>query len=595
MMWAVVCSVMVLPLVVTDGYQCYLEDVSASCPVCWITNSNGVRTMGQCPASIQTSWNPPTELIAGDAYEVDFSIWVNQTSLDVVRKSSSGSEPYDVSHANIHSCVAHRGACTPFVANSPGLATHTKAASGNFDAQGFAFFTARVELTPETYTIIAHYRFYTPDISRVNYTMACDGMCYRQYDVAMGASADVKKKENNARPSNAALIAAGALGVVLLVLTGSFLWASHFRRLSVETMLVVIFNQPVCIVCNMVLSFSSVTSFTYGFVHTILEDEALVQMIPFAYLFVVISWLTVFYCSFRSGQVLIGLMKKSQNRFRFGHKRAKSFYIKSMKTEAKSNDVTPRTPKVGDIKKFSMELVNTSEGIELILDYYKANNHYRVMFSNLVSLALVGIPLSCINGYVLLVSSSRTHANEVTVLSFVLSSILIGIKISSISGIGASKQHLDKMKKYLEAFRKSRATHDTTPKPSSKISKLEKLGVIQQVALDAKDPSHVREISSSNRRDRRCASGEEAKMDKTARKREYLVAFHKRASTLVLSQQHRFQEDNEGSRSARSLRAQQVRSLRMGPKSQNSDCSISRDELELASSLGVVEESSIIT
>jgi hypothetical protein len=92
---------------------------------------------------------------------------------------------HDVPHANIHSCIASRGACTPFVANTPGLATHTAAQTANFSQTGLVTFDSKVKLPKEQYTIIAHIRFLTEPMTA--------GVPSTKWDVAIGTSRDVVK------------------------------------------------------------------------------------------------------------------------------------------------------------------------------------------------------------------------------------------------------------------------------------------------------------------------------------------------------------------------------------------------------------------
>ena len=80
---------------------------------------------------------------------------------EVKDKDGTSLGEFTVPHANIHSCPTSAGACTPFVANSPGLSTHTAAEKLVLDAHGDTMeFKSDVELTPGEYTIIAHYRFF---------------------------------------------------------------------------------------------------------------------------------------------------------------------------------------------------------------------------------------------------------------------------------------------------------------------------------------------------------------------------------------------------------------------------------------------------
>jgi hypothetical protein len=59
------------------------------------------------------------------------------------------------------------GICTPFVANTPGLSTHSSELQGNFtkgtgadDGKFFESFTSVFSLPADTYTIIGHGRVY---------------------------------------------------------------------------------------------------------------------------------------------------------------------------------------------------------------------------------------------------------------------------------------------------------------------------------------------------------------------------------------------------------------------------------------------------
>jgi len=85
----------------------------------------------------------------------------------------------------VHSCIASHGACTPFVSDTPGLATHTSAHKGNF-SDGSVTFASTVKLPEDQYTIIAHVRFFTK--------AEIEGLPSTQWDVAIGALRDVVVK-----------------------------------------------------------------------------------------------------------------------------------------------------------------------------------------------------------------------------------------------------------------------------------------------------------------------------------------------------------------------------------------------------------------
>merc|ERR1711865_527334 len=75
-------------------------------------------------------------------------------------------EGHMLPHVNIHSCVSSIGACTPFVANTPGLATHTAAIKRNLTethTPGRWSMDETIDITLEkgSYMVIAHVRFFT--------------------------------------------------------------------------------------------------------------------------------------------------------------------------------------------------------------------------------------------------------------------------------------------------------------------------------------------------------------------------------------------------------------------------------------------------
>jgi hypothetical protein len=98
---------------------CYLEDAGADCAVCWKTtyahanDTVGVTAASQCPDGIVAEWDLPLpeNMVERLVYPVVFSIQVDNALLPVRRKG----DDVHVPHANVHSCIASRGACTPFV------------------------------------------------------------------------------------------------------------------------------------------------------------------------------------------------------------------------------------------------------------------------------------------------------------------------------------------------------------------------------------------------------------------------------------------------------------------------------------------------
>eukprot|EP00966_Prymnesium_polylepis_P063107 1464896-Prymnesium_polylepis.1 len=89
-----------------------------------ITNvTTGVRTRDDCRgAGVQYIGLLPVALTAGVEYLFDYRATVPMELAPAPR----------LPHANIHSCLRHVGFCTPFVANTPELSTHSQAQSGTF-------------------------------------------------------------------------------------------------------------------------------------------------------------------------------------------------------------------------------------------------------------------------------------------------------------------------------------------------------------------------------------------------------------------------------------------------------------------------------
>ena len=156
--------------------------------LCWVTNeTSGVRVRESCGgASVTFQGVEQTSFWEGKVYEKKYSATVPATL------SPSASIP----HANIHSCVRTVGFCTPFVSNTPGLATHSTALTGVISNDEVSF-TSDVSLDAGQYTMIAHVRWY--DTSG------------RRHDMARAAFADVKREPT-------AVIVSVSLGVALLVL-----------------------------------------------------------------------------------------------------------------------------------------------------------------------------------------------------------------------------------------------------------------------------------------------------------------------------------------------------------------------------------------
>lgn len=186
-----------VPLLFASAHgQCYLEDAAAECAVCWTTNSAGVTKGGVCPTgAVEVIWTqaPPAKMTAGLGYHTEYDFKVDRTVFPVVLKQARGQDMM-VPHSNIHSCVRSRGACTPFVGNTPGLSTHTAALIGNLSTVDGQYlldrFSTEMQLTTGSYTVIAHTRFFIPDPGQ-DAPQSCYPNCLTKVDTAVGILREV--------------------------------------------------------------------------------------------------------------------------------------------------------------------------------------------------------------------------------------------------------------------------------------------------------------------------------------------------------------------------------------------------------------------
>ena len=179
------------PEIVLDRWkQCYLEDASSTCAVCWITSGkDGSVQLGGCPPEIGIEWDrvPPERMYDGESYEVAYTVRVGRE----VRRGIIKRDNFHLPHVNVHSCFPASGACTPFVQNNPGLATHTDELEADFRADGTARFKSAINLPENRYTLIAHARFFVPDPSCPSGATSRD--CLNKIDMAIGEQRTITK------------------------------------------------------------------------------------------------------------------------------------------------------------------------------------------------------------------------------------------------------------------------------------------------------------------------------------------------------------------------------------------------------------------
>ncbi|GMH94642.1 hypothetical protein TrVE_jg1985 [Triparma verrucosa] len=160
--------------VADDDYMTDSYLMGGNKPICWRTKyvdgtQDGDKREMSCPTgtTITLDTEKPETLADGEAITMEYTLTVNPSSLTPTLGNTelvlNGGN--HIPHANIHSCVSgtDEGPCTPFISNTPGLATHSSALKSNFTASGTVYtesFASEVSLTADSYTMIAHGRWY---------------------------------------------------------------------------------------------------------------------------------------------------------------------------------------------------------------------------------------------------------------------------------------------------------------------------------------------------------------------------------------------------------------------------------------------------
>ena len=129
--------------------------------MCWATPPGSENPLSEdCNGTSVdfVEWPAPGSMSIRTYYDVHFRVNVPRTRAVVLHYDDGG---FDVAHANIHSCLQSVGYCSPFVANQPGLSTHSPQARCQLGEDGACTVTTVVYLTEvSTYTAIAHARWF---------------------------------------------------------------------------------------------------------------------------------------------------------------------------------------------------------------------------------------------------------------------------------------------------------------------------------------------------------------------------------------------------------------------------------------------------
>jgi len=225
-------------------------------PVCWRTDTaakTGAMMLNPCPKGITFFYQeaPPTEMFDDKTYSVKllldvdpllFPFTLSDTKIIPKECKDACKDCKDaclacpagfactvrkdhLPHVNVHSCLQTSGACTPFIANTPGLATHTPAQKSSFDGNGRANFTMDVALDAHRYMIIGHARFFVGKI---------------KYDVANGVAREILRAKvviEEWEPGNAHYIVLPLGFIVALLFVGGVAWGKEEALEAVLAML----------------------------------------------------------------------------------------------------------------------------------------------------------------------------------------------------------------------------------------------------------------------------------------------------------------------------------------------------------------------
>lgn len=427
--------------------MCYLEDANAECAICWktvyasVNDTAGVTKMTKCvDANVKTAWikKPPAEMVELQDYDV---VWDVSVPGLVVDKNL-------VPHANIHSCIAKRGACTPFVANSPGLATHTAAIKKELTKTDGTFMTefeSKVNLKNDQYTIIAHTRL-----------MVNEGQPKpTKYDIAIGISRDVKVPD--VESSTSSIITAGVAGGCVLLVIGGVILASRKGVIQPEKLMMAALNGPLICLMSLVLGLGDVTAFTFTLVNLYQFPTATTaDLLPIAFMVLIVGWLISLIKAYND------IVKMYDNFILGGLKKAKRMAkvaaaIVAKEEASRANTRTEIKYKIKSLQDLATTLTRRVHEDAALLKFAtelaQVNRKITVLYLVFTTIFLEQIPL-CVVSLVLLVRSEGVFVADALTLFF--SAMILGgnsIRVLSFPGL------INRRKELL--------THFTTTDPES--------------------------------------------------------------------------------------------------------------------------------
>ncbi|GAB5036729.1 Hypothetical protein NocV09_04700210 [Nannochloropsis oceanica] len=151
--------------ITVDYNRSHSYDIGGPAPICWKVVNGVMSRAPACPAELILTFSdpPPNPLFSMRDYMSHFRATINGQALGLVSLTSATTGlAHEIYHANVHSCVATVGFCSPFISNTPGLSTHSPEKRLNLTpipskpGWSTALIPNVVRLDPGTYTIIAH-------------------------------------------------------------------------------------------------------------------------------------------------------------------------------------------------------------------------------------------------------------------------------------------------------------------------------------------------------------------------------------------------------------------------------------------------------
>jgi hypothetical protein len=271
--------------------MCYLT--GDDCPICFITPSGeSDAAASYCPEGIDLEFEtvPDSPMISFETYNVAAVLTLNTSKVNLVSQIvGDHGDVYDLSHTNVHSCISKNGVCTPFISNTPSLATHTNAIAMNItepsdptNEPGISRtrIEALVSLTEEQYQIIFHVRMFRVE----------NGMTYK-YDIAAGITRTVRApQKEKAKTSTGAIVSVAACAAVVLVGLSFLEYKVYKGTFSWDIVMETVGDEYFINIARGMIKIFGIAVWTIFFLNSIYEDDELVNLVPLGTVALLSGW-----------------------------------------------------------------------------------------------------------------------------------------------------------------------------------------------------------------------------------------------------------------------------------------------------------------